>query len=97
LCVYYSVAQTPYAGIYDKELKRTYSYAQTVFQDKLQIGNIERIVGETDKYIVAILQPFELLSKQAESHVFSHDLQPLIAKSLSDDNPILCLFKIRVV
>jgi hypothetical protein len=97
LCVYYSVAQTPYIGIYDKEVKRTYSYAQTVFQDALQIGRIDQIAGVTDNYIVAILQPFELLSKQTEDYMFSCDLQLLIAKSLSDDNPILCLFRIKTL
>jgi hypothetical protein len=96
-CVYYSVAQTLYIGIHNKEVKRAYSYAQTVFQDHLQIGKIDRIAGVTDKYIVAILQPFELLSKQTEGYVFAHDLQPLVEKSLSDDNPILCLFKIKTI
>jgi len=39
--------------------------------------------------------PFDLLNKKAEGYEFSRDLQPLVTESLPDDNPILCLFKIK--
>jgi len=94
-CVSYSVAQTPYIGIYDKEANRSYNYNLTTFQDDLQLGRIDQISGVTDKYIVAILMPFDLLNKKAEGYEFSRDLQPLVTESLPDDNPILCLFKIE--
>ena len=95
MCIYYSVAQIPYIGIYDKKKNLSYSYTQTTFQENLQIGKIDNIAGVTDNYIVAVLQPFELLDKKTEGYKFTRNLEPLVAKSLSDDNPILCLFRIK--
>jgi len=94
-CVFYSVSETPYIGIYDKEANRTYNYDLITFQDDLQIGRIDQIAGVTDKYVAAVLHPFDLLNKKTEGYLFSHDLQPLVSESRSEDNPILCLFRIK--
>jgi hypothetical protein len=95
MCVYYFISQNSYVGICNKETKQACSYAMSAFQDCLQTGSIDEIVGATDEYIIAIMQPFELLEKQTQGYIFSKDLQPLVEKSLSDDNPILCLFKLK--
>lgn len=97
LCVYYYVAQTPYIGVYDKETKIASSYTLVAFQDNLQTGYIDRISGATDQYVIAVLQPFELSERLTQSYVFSKNLQPLIEESLSDDNPILCLFRTKII
>lgn len=97
LCVYYFVAQTPYVGIYDKETRQARNYTLEAFQSNLQTGIIDRISGATDQYIIAILQPFDLSEKQNQGYVFSPELQPLVTKSLSDDNPILCLFRTKAI
>jgi hypothetical protein len=95
MCVYYSVSEESYVGIYNRETEQANSYAVTVFQDFLKIGNIDGILGATDEYIIALLQPFELLEKQTQGYQFPSDLQSLLEKSHEDDNPILCLFRLK--
>jgi hypothetical protein len=93
--VFYSVSETPYIGIYDKENGRTYTYTQAEFQDRLKIGRIDWVSGTIDDYAVAILQPFDLLQRKNENYTFHPDLQKIMDASEEDDNPILCLFKVK--
>jgi hypothetical protein len=94
--VYYTVAKTPYIGIYDKENGQIYQYSKQEFQDKMRIGEMERPVGIIDDYVVALLQPYDLLEKNANGYIFMDKLQSIVLKSLTDDdNPILFMFKVR--
>ncbi|MDR3268376.1 MAG: 6-bladed beta-propeller [Tannerella sp.] len=95
LVVLYTVAETPYIGIYDKKHRRIDAYTRQEFEDKLGAGKIERLSGTMDDYIVAVLQPFDLLEKKAENYTFLPQLQELLTQTSDDDNPILLLFKVK--
>jgi hypothetical protein len=95
LSVYYSVSQVPYMGIYDKENRQAYRYSKEEFQDKMKVGEIYRPAGIINDYIVAFLQPYDLLEKKIDGYVFSDMLQSIVAESHEEDNPILFLFKIK--
>ncbi|MDR0348098.1 MAG: 6-bladed beta-propeller [Tannerella sp.] len=93
--VFYSVSETPYIGIYDKRNSRTYAYTQEEFQDKLKIGRIDWFSGTVDDYVVAALQPSDLLQQKNDNYTFHPELQKIVDTSVEDDNPILILMKVK--
>lgn len=93
--VCYSVSETLYTGIYDKTNGRSYAYTQAEFQDKMKTGRIDNISGTIGDYIVATLQPFDLLQSKEENYTFCPELQKIVDASEEDDNPILFLFKVK--
>jgi hypothetical protein len=65
------------------------------FQDKLKIGRITTVSGTIDDWIVAVLQPFDLIERKNENYIFSSGLQKIVDISYDDDNPVLFLFKVK--
>jgi hypothetical protein len=95
LGVYYLVSKNYYLGIYDKNSNRTYNYSLKEFQNSMKTGVIEKIAGVMNNYIVATLQPFDLLSLKAENYAFPEKLRDLLDRSQDDDNPVLFLFRLK--
>jgi hypothetical protein len=93
--VFYSVSEIPYIGIYNKINNHIYTYTMEDFQDKLNIGRISTVSGTIDDWIVAVLQPFDLIERKNENYAFSLGLQNIVDISHDDDNPILFLFKVK--
>jgi hypothetical protein len=93
--VFYSVSEKPHIGIYNKDNRHTYNYTMEEFQDKLKIGKVDHISGTVDDYIVAVLQPFDLLEEKSKNYTFLPELQNMVAESSDGDNPVLFLFKVK--
>jgi hypothetical protein len=95
LCVCYLISQAWHVGIYNKSNGKTYNYTMEEFQDMLKIGSAEKFVGIINDYIAVTLQPFDLIEMKTNGYKFPQKLQDLLNESKDDDNPILCLFKLK--
>ncbi|MDR1582938.1 MAG: 6-bladed beta-propeller [Prevotellaceae bacterium] len=99
VCVFYIAKGERFIGLYDKVKKQTYHYRISDFQQWLNIGaGFTYVVsGMLDDYHVIPLTPSELKEQKRNGYQFPMSLDSLIDKSREDDNPILCLFKIKTI
>lgn len=95
LNVYYTVAQQPYIGFYNKNRDFTYTFSKNDFEEDLKIGYMERPVGTIEDFIVAPLQPYDLRENLKRENTLDTKLKELAEASLEDDNPILFLYKLK--
>ncbi|MCL2311745.1 MAG: 6-bladed beta-propeller [Firmicutes bacterium] len=91
--VEYTVSNIQYIGVYNKQNNQTYSYTMEDFQKMLKIGKIDRISGIVNNSFAAVMFPFYLFEEKNNS--LNPELHRLIDESNEDDNPILCLFRLK--
>lgn len=91
LQVTYMHKKTTYFGFYDKESKESFTYPFPDFIKATGLTGFYGVCGTHDDYFVGKISPVVLSRNQV-----SHDALRRISENCSeDDNPILCLFKIK--
>lgn len=83
--------KTTYFGFYDKEAKESFTYAFTDFIRATGLTGFYGVCGTYKDYFVGKISARVLLRNQ----VSQDELRRISKQCMEDDNPILCLFKIK--
>ena len=88
--------EVKYIGIYNLSNKKSSVYALDAFSDLLSCGQLDYVALSTrPNNIVFPLNPYTLKELEKEGYDFDDDLKKILPKISADDNPILCVLKIK--
>lgn len=88
---FYGKAFKRHLGFYDKRNKITHAYTAEVFMGKFHLPGVYDIVNTHNDYFVSRIEP-RLLKKYVLQR---EDLRLIAEDRTEEDNPVLCLFKIK--